>query len=94
MAQGAERGTHGDSSCSLVRPVSRHGEPGEDRRGVAEGGALGRREAGEPAGQPGVAALAVGQHGGAAGVGERDDDLAAVGLVGAADDVAVAPPGS
>ena len=54
----------------------------------AEDGALVGREVAQPLGEPGVAAVAVGQHGGAARVGELDDDLAAVGLVRAAYDVA------
>ena len=73
----------------VSRSVSRPGEPGQDRRGVAEGGALGGGEAAELLGQPGVAALAVRQHGRAPGVGERDDDLPAVGVVRPAHDVAV-----
>ena len=52
------------------------GKSGEDRRGVTQGGPLGGREPGELLGQPGVAALAVGQHGRAAGVGDGDHDLA------------------
>ena len=61
----------------------------------AEDGALVGGELAQPVGEPGVAAGAVGEERGRGPRSERhDDDLAAVGLVGAADDVAAAPRGS
>ena len=65
------------------------GEVLEDRGGPAEDRALLGRELAEALVQPGGPAVAVGQQAAEAGLGELDDDLAAVGLVRPADDVAV-----
>ena len=69
---------------SVERSVGRsvgHGEPGQDGRRRPQGGALGGGEVAQLLGEPGVATLPVGQHGGTPRLGGRDDHLTTVGVV-------------
>ena len=80
VGEGAERGAQ-------VVGISPSGRAFEDGGGLAEHGPLVGGQLAQALGQPGVAAGAVGEHGLAAPVGQRDHHLAAVGVVRAAGDV-------